>query len=189
VKALNLRLAARGRTGLPPELHVAAVGPATARACEGTGFPVELVAGEGHAAGLASSLRERMRPDARVLLVRPEGTHGLLAAELRAGGALVDEAPLYRTVPSEGAAVLAGRALAGEFAGVAFTAPSSLDCWIEAAGHAVKHSTTPCGRSCASPSARPPPRISTPAGSGPKPSPPLPTRTRSATPSPPRLPG
>jgi uroporphyrinogen III methyltransferase/synthase len=134
VKALNLKLAARGRTGLPPDLHVAAVGPATARACEGTGFPVELVAGEGHAAGLASSLQERMRPDARVLLVRPEGAHGLLAAELRARGALVDEAPLYRTVPSEGAAVLADRALAGAFAGVAFTAPSSLDRWIEAAG-------------------------------------------------------
>ena len=134
VKALNMKLAARGRTGLPPELHVAVVGPATARACEGTGFPVELVAGEAHAAGLASSLQQRMRPDARVLLVRPEGAHGLLAAELRARGALVDEAPLYRTVPSDGAAALAGRALAGSFAGVAFTAPSSLDCWMEAAG-------------------------------------------------------
>jgi uroporphyrinogen III methyltransferase/synthase len=134
VKALILKLAARGRATFPATLRVAAVGPATARALEGTGVRVACVAAEAHSEGLASSLRSRLPEGARVLVVRPEGTPGLLAAALRAGGAHVDEAPLYRTVASQGAPQLAEEAIAGTFAAVAFTAPSSLDLWLDAAG-------------------------------------------------------
>jgi uroporphyrinogen-III synthase len=134
VKALILKLAARGRHGWPDRLRVAVVGPATARAFEGTGARVELVAAEAHSEGLAAGLRARLKAGERVLLVRPEGPPGLLAPALRAQGAHVDEAPLYRTVPSASAPRLADEAIAGRFAAVVFTAPSSLDLWLEAAG-------------------------------------------------------
>jgi uroporphyrinogen III methyltransferase / synthase len=134
VKALILKLAARGRHGWPERLRVAVVGPATARAFEGAGARVELVAAEAHSEGLAASLRPRLQAGERVLLVRPEGAPGLLAPALRAQGAHVDEAPLYRTVPAAAAPRLAEEAIAGRFAAVAFTAPSSLDLWLDAAG-------------------------------------------------------
>jgi uroporphyrinogen III methyltransferase/synthase len=133
-KALILKLAARGRHTLPAAVRVAALGPATARALEGTGLRVDLVAAESHSEGLASSLRSHLSPATRVLVVRPEGTQGLLAAALRAAGAHVDEAPLYRTVASERAPRLAEEAIAGAFTAVVFTAPSSLDLWLDAAG-------------------------------------------------------
>jgi len=133
VKALTLRLAARDRRGLPVGLRVAAVGAATARALEGTGVTVDLVAADPRSAGLAEALKPHLASGTRVLLVRPEGGPGLLAAALRSQGARVDEAPLYRTIASDLARPLAARAIAGEFAGVVFTAPSSLDLWLDAA--------------------------------------------------------
>ena len=134
VKALTLRLAARDRQGLPQGLRVAAIGPATARALEGTGVAVDLIAAESRSEGLAAALRPKLRSSDRVLIVRPEGAPGLLAAALRATGASVDEAPLYRTIAAGGAAALAERAIRGAFAGVAFTAPSCLDLWLAASG-------------------------------------------------------
>ena len=134
VSALWRRLASRGATGLPPGLRVATVGPATARVLSGLGARVDLVAADASADGLAASLGLRLAVGARVLLVRPEGAPGLLSAALRDGGALVNEAPLYRTVASRHAGELADGAIAGTFAGVVFTAPSSLDLWLDAAG-------------------------------------------------------
>lgn len=134
VKALVLKLASRGVGTLPAALRVAAVGPATARALEGTGIPVALVADDARSEGLASSLLPRLVAGDRVLVVRPEGGPGLLAAALRAGGARVEEAPLYRTVASDRARDLADAAIAGRYDAVAFTAPSSLDLWLDAAG-------------------------------------------------------
>jgi len=68
-----------------------------------------------------------------VVVVRPEGGPATLAAALRAAGTSVDEAPLYRTVASARAGELVEAAIAGRFAGVAFTAPSSIDLWLAAA--------------------------------------------------------
>lgn len=133
VKALTLKLAARGRDGLPPRLRTAAVGSATARALAGTGVAVDLVAADPRSEGLASALRPHLHAGTKVLVVRPEGAPGLLAAMLRPSGARVDEAPLYRTIPSDRARPLAERTIRGEFAVVAFTAPSSLDLWLSAA--------------------------------------------------------
>ena len=132
VKALLMKLATQGRLVLPPRLRVAAVGPATARALEGSGVAVDVVADDARAEGLAAALGPRLAAGERVLLVRPEGTHGLLPAALRARGAHVDEAPLYRTVASDRAPALAGEAIEGAFAAVVFTAPSCLELWLEA---------------------------------------------------------
>ena len=134
VSALWRVLASRGVTGLPPGLRVAAVGPATARALSGVGARVELVAADASSDGLAASLGPLLSGGARVLLVRPEGEPGPLAAALRDGGAEVHEAPLYRTIASEHAGELADAAIAGAFAAVVFTAPSSLNLWLDAAG-------------------------------------------------------
>ncbi len=134
VSALERGLAARGVTGLPPGLRVAAVGPATASALSGIGAKVDVVAADANSGGLAATLGPRLTEGTRVLIVRPEGAPGPLPAALRAGGALVDEAPLYRTIASEHAGELADAAIAGTFAAVVFTAPSSLDLWLDAAG-------------------------------------------------------
>jgi uroporphyrinogen-III synthase len=134
VAALERRLSASGRAVLPVRLKIAAVGPATARALARLGARVDLVADEASSDGLAASLRPRLAPGDHVVIVRPEGAPGLLAAALRDGGAAVDEAPLYRTVASDRAIELADAAIAGAFAGVVLTAPSSLDLWLEAAG-------------------------------------------------------
>jgi uroporphyrinogen III methyltransferase/synthase len=134
VSALGRRLAARGVAVLPARLRIAAVGPATARALAGIGARVELVAEEAGSDGLAASLRPRLAAGTRVMIVRPEGAPALLAAALRAGGVEVDEAPLYRTIASDRAVELADAAIAGAFAAVVLTAPSSLDLWLDAAG-------------------------------------------------------
>lgn len=132
--ALERRLASHGTLRLPPGLRVAAVGGATAEALAAIGLRVDLVATEASSAGLAAALGPRLTPGARVLVVRPEGAPGLLAGLLTAAGAAVEEAPLYRTIASEYAAGLAASAIAGEFAAVVFTAPSSLYLWLDAAG-------------------------------------------------------
>lgn len=134
VSALRRALASHGVTGLPQDLRVAAVGPATARALSGMGVTVALVAAEASSDALAATLGPRLPGGARVLVVRPEGAPGLLAAALRAAGALVDEAPLYRTIASAHVGELTEAALAGAFAGVVFTAPSSVSLWLDAAG-------------------------------------------------------
>jgi len=134
VEALTRALSAAGVAAPPPELRVAAVGPATARALASAGFAVALVATEATSHGLASSLRTHVAQGARVLVVGPEGPPSALARKLRAGSAQVHEAPLYRTVASARAAELAEEAIAGRFAAVTFTAPSSLTLWLEAAG-------------------------------------------------------
>jgi uroporphyrinogen-III synthase len=132
VKALTLKLAAR-EAPFPPRVLWAAVGPATARALAGTGLTVELTADDPRGEGLARALVPRITGKDRVLVVRPEGTpHALLAAALRATGAHVDEAPLYRTVPSADASRLARAAVAGRYGAIVWTAPSTLTLWLAA---------------------------------------------------------
>jgi uroporphyrinogen-III synthase len=134
VAALRRRLDDAGVAGLPPGLRVAAVGPATARALADLGARVDVVAVETTSDGLGSTLVPVVIPGSRVLLVRPEGVPGPMAAALQAAGATVDEAPLYRTIASPDAGALAEAAIAGAFAGVVFTAPSSAELWLDAAG-------------------------------------------------------
>jgi uroporphyrinogen-III synthase len=134
VSALMRRLGAGGGAGLPKELRVAAVGSATAAALGEAGARVDLIAEEASSSGLVAALVPSLPPQARVVVVRPEGASGPLASALRASGAVVDEAPLYRTIASPGAPALAAAAIDGAFAAVVFTAPSSLDLWLAAAG-------------------------------------------------------
>jgi len=134
VDALMSLMSLRGMTRLPERLRVAAVGPATAAAFASKDVAVAEVAGEASVKGLAVSLSPQVVSGERVLIVRPEGATSALSASLRAAGARVDEAPLYRTVASDAAPELATAAIEGAFAAVAFTAPSAATLWLDAAG-------------------------------------------------------
>jgi uroporphyrinogen-III synthase len=121
-------------TALPPTAKIAAIGPATARALADCGVAVRLVAAPAHGAGLAAELAIKVAPGERLLVVRPEGGTSPAADALRDRGLTIEEAPLYRTVPSPQAAGLARETMAGAFAGILFTAPSALTLWLDAAG-------------------------------------------------------
>jgi uroporphyrinogen-III synthase len=131
--ALLRRLASLG-AALPQGLRVAAVGPATAKALRSAGIDVSIVPEEATGSGLASSLRPELKAGSKVLVVRPEGAAGPLVSALAASRGRIDVAPLYRTVASEHAGALAAAAIGGAFQAVVFTAPSSLDRWLDAAG-------------------------------------------------------
>jgi uroporphyrinogen-III synthase len=92
----------------PPErgLRVAAMGPATARALEEQGVPVEVIPEQYVAESLAASLRDRVFGQ-RVLLVRAKVARDILPAELERAGARVDVVEAYETVvPPESSAAL-----------------------------------------------------------------------------------
>ena len=133
VKALTLKLAAR-EVSAPAAARWAAVGPATARALQGTGVRVDLVADDPRGEGLAAQLAPRLNSRDRVLVVRPEGApHALLAPTLRATGARVEEAPLYRTIPAPDTERLSREVVLGRYGVVVWTAPSALHVWLEVA--------------------------------------------------------
>ncbi len=87
---------------LPDRMQVAAIGPATARALEHLGMRVDLLPAQAVAESLTAELLPRaLRPDgspARFLLPRAEEARELLPEQLRAAGARVTVAPVYRTV-------------------------------------------------------------------------------------------
>lgn len=87
-------------------LRVAAMGPATARALEEQGVPVEVIPEQYVAESLAASLRDRVFGQ-RVLLVRAKVARDILPAELERAGARVDVVEAYETaVPPESSAAL-----------------------------------------------------------------------------------
>ncbi len=76
---------------------VAAIGPATARALEGNGVRAAYVPSEHISDRIPDGLGDV--DGRRILLPRAEGAREALAHELRRRGALVDELPVYRTLP------------------------------------------------------------------------------------------
>lgn len=76
---------------------VAAVGPATAAALQSSGISPALVPQRYVAQGLVGELGDVNGQ--RILLARAEQAPDALPDELRAKGALVDDVPVYRTIP------------------------------------------------------------------------------------------
>lgn len=113
---------------LPPLPRVAASGSATARKLQERGItpdyvPAEFV-GEELAAGLGDLQGQRvLLPRAR--LGRPE-----IVAQLQAQGAVVDDIPLYDTVPAAAEAVALERLRAGVDA-ITFASPSSVHNFVQ----------------------------------------------------------
>ncbi len=113
-KREDVRLPPNGSTqtiSVPPDLKIAAIGSATARALETAGLPVHLLPPKAVAESLAEQLLPHaLQPDGsptRFLLLRAEIARELLPEALRAAGAEVTIAPAYRNVvPSDSIAAV-----------------------------------------------------------------------------------
>ncbi|MEO7000486.1 MAG: uroporphyrinogen-III synthase [Ktedonobacterales bacterium] len=116
VQAFADRLAANGKSWADRgAARIAAIGPATASALERQGAQVDLTPDEYIAEGLLAGLNGlgAVRGK-RFLLARADIARQTLAAELRAQGAQVDEASVYRTVTQPIPTALLERALRGD---------------------------------------------------------------------------
>lgn len=98
VEMVRRRLALSGRgSEVLAGCRIAAIGPATAEALRGWGLRVSALPEEYVAEALADRLRSEIGADDRVLLPRAAEARDVLARELRALGAEVDEVAAYRT--------------------------------------------------------------------------------------------
>ncbi|MGA8938723.1 MAG: uroporphyrinogen-III synthase [Acidobacteriaceae bacterium] len=104
-KSGNVRLqpdVSTPRIPLPPNLKIAAIGAATARALEADYIPVDLLPPQAIAESLTEALLlHSQQPDGsptRFLLLRAEVAREHLPNTLRAAGADVTIAPVYRTI-------------------------------------------------------------------------------------------
>jgi uroporphyrinogen-III synthase len=90
-----------GVCSLPPNLCIAAIGPATARALEAIGLHADLLPPQAVAESLAEALLPHARQPngtpTRFLLLRAEQARDILPDTLRAAGADLTIAPAYRT--------------------------------------------------------------------------------------------
>jgi len=100
VRAFALRLAEAGRPW-PPDVRVAAVGPATADALAAHEVATDLLPPEAHGEALLQTLLDAWEAPTRVLLPGAETTRDVLPDGLRAAGHDVSVLPLYRTVPAD----------------------------------------------------------------------------------------
>lgn len=113
VSAFFARLAAAGKDARAlGYAQVAAIGTATAAKLREYGIRADVVPEEFRAEGVVAALKGKLPPHARVLLPRAEQAREVLPDGLRALGATVDVAPVYRTE----AAAADGEALAAELA-------------------------------------------------------------------------
>ncbi|HEX6851489.1 MAG TPA: uroporphyrinogen-III synthase [Candidatus Polarisedimenticolaceae bacterium] len=127
-------LRAAGREPAALAAKVACVGPATARAAEGEGWRVAVLAAEGTGASLAGEIVARAGAGERVLVVRPESGSAFPVSVLEDAGLAVVAAAAYRTAPSELAPAIALELAHGVYEAVVFTAPSALQALLETAG-------------------------------------------------------
>jgi uroporphyrinogen-III synthase len=96
---LGPRLSEANSRALAPErrLRIAAIGPATKKAIEQRGLPVDVVPNEYVAESVVRSLKAKVKGK-RVLLVRAKGARDVIPRELRKAGAQVDVVEAYETV-------------------------------------------------------------------------------------------
>ena len=133
-----LGLDARALAGV----KVVAVGPSTAEALLECGLAADTIPERYVAEGIVDALRGRddVR-GARVLYPRAEGARDVLAAELRAMGAEVDEIPIYHSVPdAQGVSVAREALTSGSVDVVTFTSSSTVRYFVDAVGlDAARH--------------------------------------------------
>lgn len=128
--------------GLTPRVFastaVAAIGAATAAALTQRGVAPALVPDEFVGEALAEALVTRSGGNlggARVLIPSAEDAREVLAAGLRAHGASVEVAPVYRTVPAKtDLRGLAAEIAADRIDAVTFTSSSTVRCFVDLVG-------------------------------------------------------
>lgn len=125
VAALFQRMAALGAAPtLPAHVRVGAVGPATARELAAHGAQPDCVPSVHTAEGMLAELGDMA--GRRVLLPAADIARETLAEGLRGRGAYVDVVTAYRTVPGEGASMLARLLRDGTPDAITFTSPSTV---------------------------------------------------------------
>jgi uroporphyrinogen III methyltransferase/synthase len=120
------RLAQLGRS-LNGDIHVAAIGPETAKAVEALGVAPEVVPEEYRAEAILGKLRPEAMRGRKVLVPRAAEARDVLIRTLREWGAEVDVVEAYRTiVPASGPAPLRAMLLRGDCDAVTFTSSSTV---------------------------------------------------------------
>lgn len=109
------------------EIRVAAVGPATAERCRSRGIEPDYVPDEAIAEGLIDGFEQLgLGVGTKVLLPRALVAREILPETLRSRGAVVDVAPVYRTVAVEPDAGVIEAVASGGVDAVTFTSPSTV---------------------------------------------------------------
>jgi uroporphyrinogen III methyltransferase/synthase len=128
--------ARRGAAALPARLHVAAVGPATSAALAARGLAPDVVPDEYVAEGLFAAISASTPlAGARVLLARAAVARDVLPDALRAAGAHVDIAEVYRTdVAEESRPALVELVDGGGIDVAVFTSSSTAASFVELVG-------------------------------------------------------
>ncbi len=88
-------------TDVPGGVRVACIGPGTRVRAESLGFAVDLVPDRSIAEGLLEVFPAPSSSGGRVVLARAESARPVLPDELSTAGWLVDDVPVYRTIPVE----------------------------------------------------------------------------------------
>ncbi len=124
-RALCDRMAARGvPVAALRGVRVGAVGPATAAALAERGIAVDFVPSAFVAEAILAEIGDVA--GRRILLPRADIARETLVEELRARGAQVDDLVAYRTIPGDGAALLAPLLRAGAVDAVTFASSSAV---------------------------------------------------------------
>jgi uroporphyrinogen-III synthase len=122
------------------------VGPATAEAARRAGFQeVEAPAASSDAESLLAALRARAPEGGRFLFVRGASAREVLPRGLRASGARVDEAVVYRTEPAPvDAPALRAALVRGELDALTFTSASAARRFAELLDEPARRAATGC---------------------------------------------
>ncbi len=105
----------------------AAIGKATAARLRRYGLVADVVPDEFRAEGMIEALRGQLAPGERVLVPRAQEAREVLSENLREYGAIVDVAPVYRTLPAEEDATQVKEMLAaGEIDAATFASSSTV---------------------------------------------------------------
>ena len=116
-------------------LRFACVGPGTAAALRAVGVDPEMVADRHVAEGLVEALAAADVAGQRILLPQAAGARSVLAEGLRGLGAAVEAVEAYRSVADgRGAGEVRERLDRGEIEAVTFTAPSTVERYVEVLG-------------------------------------------------------
>jgi uroporphyrinogen III methyltransferase/synthase len=127
------RLATLGKNrGALAGVHIAAIGPATARALRDRGVAADFVPAKYVAEEIAAGLGD-VRGQ-RFLLPRADLAREALARLLREAGAAVDELVAYRTVAGEGGSDVRAMLQRGEIDAVTFTSSSTVRYFLQRIG-------------------------------------------------------
>ncbi len=121
---------------------VAAIGPATSEALQKRGIVPDFLPQSSISEDVARGLVELGVKDKNILIVRAQEGREVLEVQLREAGAIVDVAPVYRTVSDNSNAETVREMLrSGEVDWVSFTSSSTVKNFVEAIGADVLSST------------------------------------------------